>query len=86
MKSSAAGCGLLAVALLLGGCYTVPETGRKSLILPLVNDAAQGAAAFADMKAKQEISKDAEKNAAEDPTPSCSAPRTQAAKSRTSST
>ena len=63
MKSSAAGCGLLAVALLLGGCYTVPETGRKSLILPLVNDAAQGAAAFADMKAKQEISKDAEKNA-----------------------
>lgn len=63
MKSSAVGCGLLAVALLLGGCYTVPETGRKSLILPLVNDAAQGASAFADMKAKQEISKDAEKNA-----------------------
>ncbi len=63
MKNSSALVSLLAGLLLLSGCYTVPETGRKSLILPLVNDAAQGAAAFADMKATQEISKDAAKNA-----------------------
>src|SRR3954470_12889657 len=59
--SSRLSLGLLGGVLLLGGCYTVPETGRKSLILPLVNDAAKGTAAFAEMKAKQEISTNAEK-------------------------
>jgi predicted Zn-dependent protease len=62
MKSRVPALGVLALSLLLGGCYTVPETGRKSVILPLVNDVAQGAAAFADLKAKEPISSDAEKN------------------------
>ena len=34
-----------ALSLGLGGCYTVPETGRSSFILP-VDDVGQGAAAF----------------------------------------
>jgi len=46
---------LLAVAL-LAGCYTVPETGRKSVILPIGDEVAQGAAAFADMKSKEKLS------------------------------
>jgi predicted Zn-dependent protease len=49
------------LSLILSGCYTVPETGRRSLVLPLVNDASHGAAAFADLKTKQPISKDVEK-------------------------
>lgn len=48
---------LATLALFLGGCYTVPETGRSSFILP-VNDVAQGAAAFAEIKAKEKISRD----------------------------
>lgn len=47
--------GLLAV-LLLGGCYTVPETGRSSFIIPLGDDLAMGAEAFAEVKAKEKIS------------------------------
>ncbi len=49
---------LLSAILLLSGCYTVPETGRTSIILPVVNDVAQGASAFADIKAKEKISRD----------------------------
>ena len=49
---------LLAVLLLLGGCYTVPETGRSSFIIPLGDDVAMGAAAFAEVKAKEKISDD----------------------------
>jgi metalloendopeptidase OMA1, mitochondrial len=52
----------VALLLLLSGCYTVPETGRTSLILPMVNDVAQGAAAFADIKAKEKISRDPVQN------------------------
>lgn len=48
---------LLAV-LLLGGCYTVPETGRSSFIIPLGDDVVLGAAAFAEVKAKEKISDD----------------------------
>jgi metalloendopeptidase OMA1, mitochondrial len=57
--------GLLAVlaTLLLGGCYTVPETGRQALILPIFNDTQLGAQAFADVKAKEKISNDPEANA-----------------------
>jgi len=58
MKTRCACLILLSVALLLGGCYTVPETGRSSLILPMVDDVAQGAAAFADIKTKEKISRD----------------------------
>jgi len=48
---------LAALALGLGGCYTVPETGRSSFILP-VDDVGQGTAAFAEIKAKEKISLD----------------------------
>lgn len=48
---------LLLLGIVLSGCYTVPETGRSSFILP-VNDVAQGAAAFAEIKAKEKISRD----------------------------
>jgi predicted Zn-dependent protease len=48
---------LAAFSLGLGGCYTVPETGRSSFILP-VDDVGQGAAAFAEIKAKEKISND----------------------------
>ena len=49
---------LLSALLLLGGCYTVPETGRSSFIIPLGDDVALGAAAFAEVKAKEKISTD----------------------------
>jgi len=56
--------GLLAASLLLlSGCYTVPETGRTSIILPVVNDVAQGTAAFAEIKAKEKVSSDPVQNA-----------------------
>ena len=54
---------LLAVALLGGGCYTVPETGRRAFVLPIYNDTAMGAAGFADLKAKGTISHDPQANA-----------------------
>ena len=47
---------LLAVLLLMSGCYTVPETGRSSFILPMVDDVAQGAAAFSEIKSKEKVS------------------------------
>ncbi len=51
---------VLLVALALAGCYTVPETGRSSFIIPAAagDEVAQGAAAFADMKAKEKLSTD----------------------------
>ena len=48
---------LTALSLVLSGCYTVPETGRSSFILP-IDDVGQGAAAFAEIKAKEKISRD----------------------------
>ncbi|SDS57041.1 M48 family metallopeptidase [Opitutus sp. GAS368] len=52
------GLGLLTGVLLLAGCYTVPETGRSSFIMPFVDDVAQGTAAFTDLKAREKISDD----------------------------
>lgn len=49
---------LAGLLLFSSGCYTVPETGRSSFILPVVDDVAQGAAAFAEVKAKEKISPD----------------------------
>jgi predicted Zn-dependent protease len=55
---------LSAVTLALTGCYTVPETGRSSLILVSPAEEMQmGAAAFTDMKAKGKVSTDVEANA-----------------------
>ena len=51
----------LAVALLvlvLAGCYTVPETGRSAFIIPMGDEVAEGAAAFADIKSKEKLSAD----------------------------
>ena len=50
--------GWLALVMGLAGCYTVPETGRTSLIIPVGDDVAQGAAAFADLKTKEKVSTD----------------------------
>lgn len=50
----------VAIATIVGatGCYTVPETGRSAFILPIGDDVAQGAAAFADIKSKEKVSTD----------------------------
>jgi predicted Zn-dependent protease len=55
----------LAAALMLGlaGCYTVPETGRQALILPIFDDVQMGTQAFADIRAKEKASNDPNANA-----------------------
>jgi predicted Zn-dependent protease len=50
--------GLVAVMLALAGCYTVPETGRSAFILPLGDEVAQGALAFAEIKGREKLSAD----------------------------
>jgi predicted Zn-dependent protease len=50
-------------ALMLGGCYTVPETGRRAFVLPIYNDAQMGAEGFAQVKAEGKISEDSAANA-----------------------
>src|SRR5436190_16659233 len=45
-----------AFLLTLAGCYTVPETGRSAFVLPIGDEVVQGAAAFADIKAKEKLS------------------------------
>lgn len=47
-----------ACVLWLTGCYTVPETGRQAIILPLFDDVQMGAQAFAEIRAKEKISTD----------------------------
>lgn len=55
---------LLATILVLGGCYTVPETGRRSMIIISPNEEMQmGAAAFTELKTKEKVSADVEANA-----------------------
>lgn len=55
---------LLAVLLSLSGCYTVPETGRQSMVMISPGEEAEmGAAAFADVRAKEKLSADPEANA-----------------------
>lgn len=55
---------LLGALLIFAGCYTVPETGRKSLmIIPPGEELQMGAAAFADIQAKEKVSTDIEANA-----------------------
>lgn len=56
MKRSLLSLCLLPV-LTLTGCYTVPETGRTSFMLP-VDDVTQGAAIFLEIKSKEPISRD----------------------------
>lgn len=48
---------------LLAGCYTVPETGRRSLILvPIDQEVALGASSFTDIKSQMKVSSDPELN------------------------
>lgn len=47
----------------LAGCYTVPETGRQAVILPLFDDVQMGAQAFAEIRAKEKVSTDPALNA-----------------------
>ena len=60
-RIAAVGLGL--VLLTLGGCYTVPETGRQAFILPIFDDAQMGTQAFLDVKAREKISADPQANA-----------------------
>lgn len=55
--------GFVMLALSLSGCYTVPETGRQALILPIIDDVAEGAAAFTQLKSEEAISHDPVYNA-----------------------
>lgn len=55
---------LLLLLLLCAGCYTVPEVGRTTFIaLPLAEEHALGAEAFAEAKSQMPLSQDAELNA-----------------------
>jgi metalloendopeptidase OMA1, mitochondrial len=55
----------LTACLFLSGCYTVPETGRKSLnLLSPSEELALGASAFSEIKTKEKISTDEAKGAA----------------------
>jgi metalloendopeptidase OMA1, mitochondrial len=55
---------LVVLTLLFSGCYTVPETGRQSLIvIPVGEETQLGASAFAEMKSKEKISADPQDNA-----------------------
>jgi predicted Zn-dependent protease len=54
---------IVAAALALSGCYTVPETGRQAFILPLFDDVQMGAQAFAEIRAKERVSTDAAQHA-----------------------
>jgi len=50
--------------LALAACYTVPETGRQSVIaIPVSQETELGATAFADVRAKEKISNDPTANA-----------------------
>ncbi len=50
---------LLALIVVVAGCYTVPETGRKSMIMISPGEEAEmGAAAFADVRTKEKLSAD----------------------------
>lgn len=54
---------LLAALVVLAGCYTVPETGRKSLMIVSPGEEVKmGAAAFADIRTKEKVSTDVEAN------------------------
>jgi len=55
---------VVGLTLGLAGCYTVPETGRRSMIMVSPGqESAMGASAFADLRAKQKVSEDPEANA-----------------------
>lgn len=55
---------LVPVVLVLAGCYTVPETGRSSLVLiPPAEEAGIGKAEFSNLRTQHPVSQDAAVNA-----------------------
>jgi predicted Zn-dependent protease len=59
MKKRSRWISVVAVLALLTGCYTVPETGRRSaIVISPGEEAEMGAAAFADVRAKEKVSAD----------------------------
>lgn len=52
-----------AMVLAVTACYTVPETGRQALILPIFDDVQMGTQAFAEVRAKEKVSTDPAANA-----------------------
>lgn len=53
------GGALVAVIFATAGCYTVPETGRKSLVIvPAEQEAQLGAQAFAEIRTQERLSTD----------------------------
>jgi predicted Zn-dependent protease len=54
---------VLALVLSLVGCYTVPETGRKTVVaVTPTEETAMGKEAFAEVEAKEKVSNDREAN------------------------
>jgi metalloendopeptidase OMA1, mitochondrial len=54
-------CWILGVSLFLSGCYTVPETGRRSLqLIPIGQELAMGASAFNELRQHERVSTDAQ--------------------------
>jgi hypothetical protein len=59
MKKRSRWISVVTVLALLTGCYTVPETGRRSaIVISPGEEAEMGAAAFADVRAKEKVSAD----------------------------
>jgi metalloendopeptidase OMA1, mitochondrial len=57
-------CGSALLLFLFTSCYTVPETGRQSVILISPDaEAEMGATAFADLRTKEKVSTDSAANA-----------------------
>jgi predicted Zn-dependent protease len=55
---------LAVVGLVLSGCFTVPETGRRALsLISPSQELAMGASAFSEIKSKQKVSTDEAKTA-----------------------
>lgn len=63
MKANLLAWSLLGSLTFLTGCYTVPETGRKSLVLiPPAQEIAMGAQSFAEMRQTEPVSSDPRAN------------------------
>lgn len=57
-------CLLLTASLFLSGCYTVPETGRRTLqLIPVGQEMEMGASAFSEIRQTEKVSSDAKATA-----------------------
>lgn len=53
---------VVSIVVAVSGCYTVPETGRQAVILPIFDDVQMGTQAFAEIRAQEKISTNAAAN------------------------